>query len=302
MLKLIRNVLGDWKVLFDSDGNKIEWKYIVSLAFLQETEGLRGGNKLRLNHVRYFKMKMKVNLAAQTLSQSVVDTLECCMNDLKLPQFHGFEATIRFIRFIDILFDFLNSRNPYGQGYKAPLRRENEHVWRSRIEQILIYISTLKNENGELLFKTRRKMGFLGMYVAAQAVIAIFDNYVKPNNCELQYLLTYKFSQDHLELFFCAIRACGGWCPNPHCAQFSSAYKRLVIHHEIESSNGNVEMQDNTKILTVSSSTQRMARLNRYHPAVYNEMANLRVCKKYLLGNELLCDQSFNNVASLDIL
>lgn len=70
MLKLIRNVLGDWKILVDGDGNKIEWKYIVSLAFLQETEGLRGGNKIRLNHIRYFKMKMKVNLATQTLNQS----------------------------------------------------------------------------------------------------------------------------------------------------------------------------------------------------------------------------------------
>ena len=145
-------------------------------------------------------------------------------------------------------------------------------------------------------------MVFLGTYSAAQAIIAIFDNYVKPNNSQLQYLLTYKFSQDHLELFFCAIRACGGWCPNPHSAQFSSAYKRLVIHHEIKTNNGNVEMQDNTKILTVSSTTQRMARLNRYDPAVYNEMANLRVCKKYLLDDELLCNQSFNNVASLDTL
>ena len=146
MLKLIRNVLGDWKRLLDSDNNKIEWKYITSLAYLQETEGLRGGNKLRLNHIRYFKMKMKVNLAVQTLSQSVADTLEFCMNDLKLPQFQGCEVTIRFIRSIDILFDFLNSRNPYGQGYKAPLKRENEHIWWPRIKQILVYISTLKNE------------------------------------------------------------------------------------------------------------------------------------------------------------
>ncbi|EZA51134.1 THAP domain-containing protein [Ooceraea biroi] len=202
------------------------------------------------------KMKMKVNLAAQTLSQSVADALEFCMNDLKLPEFQGCEATIRFIRSIDILFDFLNSRNPYDQGYKAPLRRENEHIWRPRIEQLLIYSSTLKNENRVLLFQTRRKMGFLGMYSAAQAVIKMCGNYVKPHNSQLRYLLTYKLSQDHLELFFCAIRARGGWCPNPHSSQFSSAYKKLLIHQEIASSNGNVEMQDNTTILTVSSSTQ----------------------------------------------
>jgi len=144
MLKLIRNIFGKAKILFDSDGNKIQWKYITSLAYLQKNEGLRGGNKLRLNHIQYYKMKMKVNLAAQTLSQSVADTLEFCMNDLKLPDYQGCEATIRFIRSIDILFDFLNSRNPYSQGYKAPLKRENEYIWRPRIELILSYFDVKK--------------------------------------------------------------------------------------------------------------------------------------------------------------
>jgi len=137
----------------------------------------------------------------------------------------------------------------------------------------------LKNEDGVLLFQTRRKMGFLGFYSSTRAVIEIFDKYVKPDNSQLPYLLTYKFSQDHLELFFSAIRARGGWCPNPTCTQFSSAYKRLLIHYEIARSNGNVEMQDNTTIFTVSSSTQQIKRLDKYDP-VYNKIANLRVCKK----------------------
>jgi len=143
-------------------------------------------------------------------------------------------------------------------------------------------------------------MGFLGFYSSTRAVIEIFDKYVKPDNSQLPYLLTYKFSQDHLELFFSAIRARGGWCPNPTCTQFSSVYKRLLIHHEI-ASNGNVEIQDNTTILTVSSSAQRMKRLDTYDPAVYNKIANLRVCKKYQLDDESF-DQSFINAASSDML
>jgi len=71
-----------------------------------------------ISHIQYYKMKMKINLAAQTLSQSVADTLEFCMNYLKLPDFQGCEATIRFIR-------------SYSQGYKAPLKRENEYGCRS---------------------------------------------------------------------------------------------------------------------------------------------------------------------------
>lgn len=89
------------------------------------------------------------------------------------------------------------------------------------------------------------------------SVLAIFDAYVKPENSQLKYLLTYKLSQDHLELFFCAIKLCGGWCPNPTCAQFISAYRKLLVHHEVVATNGNVEAMDTTSILSVPS---RLAR------------------------------------------
>ena len=75
---------------------------------------------------------------------------------------------------------------------------------------------------------------FAGMITAVLSVIAIFDTNVKPNDSQLKYLLMYKLSQDHIELFFAAIRCCGEWCPKPTCAQFVSASKR----HEVESVNG----------------------------------------------------------------
>ena len=75
--------------------------------------------------------------------------------------------------------------------------------------RLLIYISMLKNKDGMSLFQTRRKMGYLGFYSAAQAVIKIFDDYVKPDNSQLAYLLTYKLSHDHLELWFGSIRIRG---------------------------------------------------------------------------------------------
>lgn len=65
----------------------------------------------------------------------------------------------------------------------------------------------------------------------------------------LSYILTYKFSQDHLELFFGAVRARGGWNNNPTAAQFISTFKRLMQHHEIKCISGNVSAQDGTKVL-----------------------------------------------------
>lgn len=53
----------------------------------------------------------------------------------------------------------------------------------------------------------------------------------------LKYLLTYKLSQDHLKLFFGAIRSRGGFNNNPTSRQFEAAYKRLLIQSEISAGN-----------------------------------------------------------------
>ena len=83
-------------------------------------------NKLRSAHMMWSQQKMKVNLAEQTLSASVGDSLEFCVTELKLPQLLGCEPTVKLIRIIDRLFDILNWGNPLGKGYKAPLRQSNE--------------------------------------------------------------------------------------------------------------------------------------------------------------------------------
>ena len=61
--------------------------------------------------------------------------------------------------------------------------------------------------------------------------------------------LTYKMSHDHLELFFSAVRACGGRNNNPTTRQFVAAYKQLLMRHNIEGGHGNCTPQDDTEIL-----------------------------------------------------
>ena len=112
MLKLVRNTLAEKEIILDKDGGKILWQYLTDLHKLQNDEGLRLGNKLKKAHVQWRQQKMKVNLAAQSLSSSVADAIEYCATILKLPQFQGSEATVKFLRMFDHLFDVLNSRNP----------------------------------------------------------------------------------------------------------------------------------------------------------------------------------------------
>lgn len=88
---------------------------------MQEQEGCHLANKLRKQHLFYFKQKIKVKRVTQLLSQSVADTLTFCKNNLKFEEFRHVDATITFISMINISFDILNSRSINCIGYKKAL-------------------------------------------------------------------------------------------------------------------------------------------------------------------------------------
>ena len=52
-------------------------------------------------------------------------------------------------------------------------------------------------------------------------------------------MLTFKFSQDHLELFFGCLRTRFGCNNNPSAKEFKIAYKKLLLHQEIRGNRGN---------------------------------------------------------------
>uniref|UniRef100_A0A2H8TGP6 THAP domain-containing protein 9 n=1 Tax=Melanaphis sacchari TaxID=742174 RepID=A0A2H8TGP6_9HEMI len=111
MVKLIRNCLGDWGLLFDKNNKPIKWIYFKHLVDMQNVTGLHAATKIRTRHIHYHREKMKVRLATQVFSNSVADALEYCCKDLKNKLFENAEATIEFCRRINNIFDLLNSRN-----------------------------------------------------------------------------------------------------------------------------------------------------------------------------------------------
>ncbi|KAK6167116.1 hypothetical protein SNE40_021216 [Patella caerulea] len=123
MVKLIRNALEAYGTLMSAKG-AIKWDHIRQLNEVQEEIGLRLGNRLSANHLAFKQQIMKVSLAVQTLSNSVARALETA-EELGVQGFHLCEQTIEFIEVIDRLFDILNSRSPYGKGYKKPLTPHN---------------------------------------------------------------------------------------------------------------------------------------------------------------------------------
>ncbi|GFN81904.1 THAP domain-containing protein 9 [Plakobranchus ocellatus] len=83
------------------------------------------------------------------------------------------------------------------------------------------------------MYTTKMKTAFVGFLTAIRAVQGIYNEYVGEGK-PLKYLLTYKLSQDHLELFFYAVRAHDGSNNNPTMRQFVACFKRMVLRHAIK--------------------------------------------------------------------
>ncbi|KAL2096888.1 hypothetical protein ACEWY4_006095 [Coilia grayii] len=94
-----------------------------------------------------------------------------------------------------------------------------------------------------------------------------------------RYVLTYRFSQDHLELLFNSIRASGGWNNNPSACQFQAIFRRLMVRCGVTpSETGNVAPQDNT----VSLSAMEIWRTAEQHPSPFAEISAVVCDHSYL--------------------
>ena len=145
---------------------------------------------------------MKVKLAAQVFSSSVADALEFLRVDCDHFSQRENAATVTFVRNIDRLFDILNSHSPFAVGFKAALHCDNMRYWTECLSKLRDYISALKTVDGTLLLNHRRKTAFMGFIISINSVIGLATELLTRDVNPFKYFLTYKLSQDHLELFF----------------------------------------------------------------------------------------------------
>ena len=237
MVKLLRNLLGDKKVICHEHSGKLEeicWWYIESLNRLQEDLGFSFANKLKNQHIEWTRHKMNVSLAAQTLSSSVAAAIDFLRKESQVETFAGSEATTDFIRKVDLAFDLLNSRNPLAKGYKAPVSHQNLSLWLQRCDMLVSYFLQLKDTEGNFLRENCHKTAIWGMVFSLCSLVTIVQELLTHSENPLRYVLTYKFSQDHLEHLFSKIRQRCGWNNNPNVLQFKYALQRLLLRNSIE--------------------------------------------------------------------
>jgi len=120
MIKLIRNTLGDKKVLINQE---IKWNHNKNLYYKEKKEGLKAAKKLTRKYIYYYNEKMNVKLASQALSSSVSCALTFC--ETLDSEFTNVKSTAEFCMIINNAFDILNCRTKYS---KSPFNLALSHI------------------------------------------------------------------------------------------------------------------------------------------------------------------------------
>lgn len=243
MLKVARNAFASMDSFYDQNGGEIQWKFFHLLHNLQDEQGLKLGNEFSAQRLEYQKHKMNVRLAAQTLSSSVADAIEFLDVSMKLTHFKNSGPTVNFTRVIDRTFDILNSRCPQGKGYKQPLRAKSKDTWENHLKSAAEYLLSLvskpkgKNKEKVLLSTHKRKTFIIGFAATIKSTIQMANEMFLLKENPFDYLLTYKFSQDHLELLFSCLRSEGGWNNNPNYSmQLKYSLRQMLFRNAVKAS------------------------------------------------------------------
>lgn len=265
--KLIRNTLGDNKVLWRND-KKIEWKYFVELVKYSRENSFGLTHKLNKRHLEYTDRKMHVRTAVETFSRSSADSMEYLQKN-RVPGFEDATETIEFTRIMDTLWDVLNSQrilNDKTNKYKSAIYPENKgdvFKFLLKAKQYLLSLEVVSKRSGKKvsIVKSSVKTGFRGFVIDIISVTAIYQELVE-NHHYMVFLATYRMSQDHLEMFFSKIRSMNGFNDNPSAQQFISAYRKLLHQSDVSISGcANVISRGTSNVLTVTSGAKRLAKL-----------------------------------------
>ncbi|XP_070249783.1 DNA transposase THAP9 [Myotis yumanensis] len=231
LLRLIRNSFQSFQSIQFSNGTA-HWQHLVELVALEEQE-LSNMERIPRKLGNLKNHVLKVNSAAQLFTESVASALECLLS-LGLPPFQNCIGTIHFVRLINNLFDIFNSRNYFGKGFKGPLMLATFNKINQVLTEAKTIFVTLSDTSNNQIIKGKRKLGFLGFLLNAESLKWLYQNYVFPKVRPFPYLLTYKFSQDHLELFLKMLRKILATSSNPTCMAFKKAYHNLETRYRLQ--------------------------------------------------------------------
>lgn len=204
MLKLVRNRWSSNEVLFDINGNEIRWDYLVDLVRMND-RGFALTHRMNQSHIDWHGKKMKVDIAAQTLSESTAASIELLMNE-GVPEFAGAETTIKFLRTTDRLFDVFNTKHDQSENpFKRALSSANAAQIFALFEMAIPYIKGLKvlNDKGRMIRVCHSKIntGFNGFITNMVSLKLLFQEFVEERMLVIT-IRTFCLQTDPAEIFF----------------------------------------------------------------------------------------------------
>lgn len=225
LVKSLRNNFCNPNLQFIVNKKEISWCDIEKTFELdQKSKITRCMLKITPTHLHPNAFqKMRVKYATQIFSNTVAASIETAFlsGDLKSSTA---QSTASFIRYINNLFDCLNSKHLNDHSpYRKPLSINNSFIAET-LEEALQYFSSI-----EVFDNRQRKRGNIyclqGFRWTIKAILMLWNDLKQKN---VKYLLTYFLNQDPLENLFSVIRTRGGYNPKPSVRQF-----RITLQYNI---------------------------------------------------------------------
>ena len=121
----------------------------------------------------------------------------------------------------------------------------NDEVTKNVVRKKVIDVSTVRT-------------GFLGFIICLKNFYSLSEILIKNKICD--YVLSYKLSQDHVEMFFALIRGMNGFSNNPTAIQFKSAFKKLLLNSMdvLVSRSANCTPQDDSLLISDTTDINKM--------------------------------------------
>lgn len=255
LLKCARGCVATRNIV-DGEGRIIKWKYFEAIYESQKSLPYNLGNKLTKTHMQWAKKKMSVKIAGETLNHCVADSMEFLKGECE--EFTDADGTINFIRVVKDVFDIMNSTNSKkATGFKRPISKSTYCEFFERFDEATLYFKQLRIEGDQkFITETKSHTPFTGFISNMANFKNIYKDYVETD--KMNELITHRFSQDLLESFFSCVRGMNGFNDNPNAQQFEAAYRKLLVHNDVMSSEKANCIDSGTKILTVSSQRKKM--------------------------------------------
>lgn len=160
-------------------------------------------------------------------------------------------------------------------GTKGPLFLEDLEAYKTKVTNWIHYLKSLrlgndptfnrameagknsKNRTGKRVVDTNLKTGFVGLIITLTSYVALAEELMRKSNAP-PYLLSYRFSQDLLELTHATLRGKGGFCTNPTAQSLKTAYKYVNARSCTKIATGNAIPLSDIPVLSKNYILQNM--------------------------------------------